>query len=114
MEYERQIFRVHQKMIKGKKCESFMNSCSFVLLLFSLFGTMYVAFSHFLYYNGTGSISAAFEEYKKIQEKDFFPALRYDDTEKTRKEFVNVNATQSMEWDRIPTKEDLKSTIIFF
>ena len=59
MEYERQIFRVHQKMIKGKKCESFLNSCSFVLLVFSLFGFIYVLFSHMIYYNGTGSITAA-------------------------------------------------------
>lgn len=77
MEYERSIFRVHQKIMTGNKCGSVI-LCVSMLFLAMGFVNFFVLFAgHIAYRNGTGAIAEALKQYKEehTKNKDYYPSL---------------------------------------
>ena len=80
MEYERSIFRVHQREMTGNICQGLI--LCFDLTMISMgFLNLFVLFTgHIIYKNGTGVISEALTEYVEYHKKnqDVFPSIYHN------------------------------------
>lgn len=72
MEYERQIFRVHERSIVGERCKKLTKGASVILLLAGFMNLILVFFAHFFYSNGSKFINFSLNEYKQNITKNGF------------------------------------------
>ena len=63
MEYERSIFRVHQRMMTDNKCKGFISCFATVMLAMGLLNFFVLVAGHISYKNGTGAVTAALQDY---------------------------------------------------
>lgn len=65
MEYERQIFRVHERLISSEKCKHITKIISILLLFTGFLNFLLVLYSHLFFSRGSGMINSALDEYHK-------------------------------------------------
>jgi hypothetical protein len=80
MEYERSVFRVHQKVMTNNKCVSVLNILAIVFLALGFVNFTILFAGHILYKNGTGVISEALKQYENehVKNEDVFPSIFID------------------------------------
>jgi hypothetical protein len=77
MEYERTIFRVHQKIMVGERCLGLLMFTSIILIAFGIVNFFILLAGHIMFKNGTGVVSAAIRQYHDIQlnKNDVLPTM---------------------------------------
>ncbi len=101
MEYERSVFRVHQKLISNNRCGTVLTITALVFLALAFVNFAILFSGHILYKNGTGVITAALKQYELEHESngDVLPSIFIDPRDNTiqpKTGFTPNTPTQTM------------------
>lgn len=112
MEYERSIFLVHKRIIRGEIFRVASVICGYSALSLALLGLCITIFGHILYPAGTGCFAEAFQEYQNLHKTNFFPDTMDSDLRESRRKFLESANKSNEEGPKIKyplTKSEILS-----